>query len=91
MKIKNSKAKLREWYAKWQKTRDNATTPEAREQYYFDLQQLHHDQAPQITLSQSSNFRFEQRWVNDWFYRIGQSNINEGGYFYAYDLDDGID
>lgn len=36
MKIKNSKAKLREWYQKWQKIRDNATTPEARtyaEQY----------------------------------------------------------
>ena len=68
-----------------------ATTPEEREQYYFELQQLHHDQAPQITLSQATSFRFEQRWVNDWFYRIGQSNINEGGYFYAYDLDDGID
>jgi hypothetical protein len=36
LKIKNSKAKLREWYQKWQKIRDNATTPEARayaEQY----------------------------------------------------------
>ena len=29
-KIVNSKAKLREWYAKWQKIRDNAATPEAR-------------------------------------------------------------
>ena len=69
----------------------SAPTPEEREQYYFELQQLHHDQAPQITLSQATTFRFEQRWVSDWFYRIGQSNINEGGYYYAYDLDDGLD
>ena len=68
-----------------------APTPEEREQYYFELQQLFHDEAPQITLSQATTFRFEQRWVKDWFYRIGQSSINDGGYFYAYDLDDGLD
>ncbi len=35
-KIVNSKAKLREWFDKWTKIRDNAATPEARayaEQY----------------------------------------------------------
>lgn len=35
-KIRNSKAKLREWYQSWQQIKANAATPEARayaEQY----------------------------------------------------------
>jgi len=31
LRIVNSKAKLREWYQKWQKIRDNATTPAIRD------------------------------------------------------------
>lgn len=60
-----------------------AADPAEREQIYFDLQELHHDSAIQITLSQSTSFRFEQLWVKDWFYRVGQF----GSYFYAYHLE----
>jgi peptide/nickel transport system substrate-binding protein len=60
-----------------------ASDPAEREQIYFDLQELHHNEAIQITLSQSSGFRFEQRWVKDWFFRVGQF----GSYFYAYHLE----
>jgi len=62
-----------------------AADPKEREQIYFDLQQLFHDQAIQITLSQSTGVHYEQRWVKDWFYRVGQF----GGYFYAYGLEGG--
>jgi peptide/nickel transport system substrate-binding protein len=60
-----------------------AADPAEREAIYFDLQQLHHDSAIQITLSQASGFRFEQLWVKDWFFRVGQF----GAYFYAYHLE----
>jgi peptide/nickel transport system substrate-binding protein len=60
-----------------------AADPAEREQIYFQLQQLHHDEAIQITLSQSTGFRFEQLWVKDWFFRVGQF----GSYFYAYHLE----
>jgi peptide/nickel transport system substrate-binding protein len=59
-----------------------ASSPAEREQIYFDLQQLHHDEALQVTLLQSTSFRFEQRWVNDWFFRVGAF----GSYWYAYSL-----
>jgi peptide/nickel transport system substrate-binding protein len=60
-----------------------AADPAEREAIYFDLQELHHEQAIQITLSQSTGFRYEQLWVNDWFFRVGQF----GSYFYAYHLE----
>jgi peptide/nickel transport system substrate-binding protein len=47
-----------------------ASDPAEREQIYFDLQELHHNEAIQITLSQSSGFRFEQRWS-----RTGSSEL----------------
>jgi peptide/nickel transport system substrate-binding protein len=59
-----------------------AATPAEREAIYYDLQVLHHDQAIQITLSQSSSFRYEQLWVTDYFYRVGQF----GSYYYAYGM-----
>ncbi len=59
-----------------------AADPAEREQIYFELQQLHHDSAIQVTLLQSTGFRFEQRWVQDWFFRVGQF----GSYYYAYSL-----
>jgi peptide/nickel transport system substrate-binding protein len=59
-----------------------AADPAAREQIYFDLQQLHHDSAIQVTLLQSTGFRFEQRWVKDWYFRVGQF----GTYYYALGL-----
>jgi peptide/nickel transport system substrate-binding protein len=64
-----------------------AADPAEREQIYADLQQLHHDEAIQVTLSQPTNARYEQRWVNDWFYRVGMFNLETAGYFYAYDLE----
>lgn len=63
----------------------SATDPAEREKIYFELQQLHHDQAIQVTLSQSTNYRFEQRWVKGWFYRISAV----GTYYYALSLDGG--
>jgi peptide/nickel transport system substrate-binding protein len=59
-----------------------AADPKEREAIYFDLQKLFHEQAIQITLSQETGVHYEQRWVEDWFYRVGQF----GGYFYAYGL-----
>ena len=55
-------------------TADNAE----REEIYFALQQLHHDEAPQITLAQALGARFEQRYTNGWYYHP----IN-GTYYYA--------
>jgi peptide/nickel transport system substrate-binding protein len=44
------------------------TDPREREQIYFDLQELHHEQAIQITLSQWAGSQYEQRWVRDFYY-----------------------
>lgn len=49
-----------------------APTPEEREALYFELQQLYHDQAVAVTLAQATSFRFEQRWVDGYYYRVGQ-------------------
>ena len=48
-----------------------AADPAEREQIYFELQKLFHDQAPQVTLSQRTGFRYEQRWVEGWYNRVG--------------------
>jgi ABC-type transport system substrate-binding protein len=56
--------------------------PAEREQIYFELQQLHHDLAIQITLAQATGTRYEQRWVDDWFYNPAYS----GQYFYSMSL-----
>lgn len=61
-----------------------AADPAEREQIYFDLQQLHHDTAIQITLAQPISTMYEQRWVDDWYYRVGQ-NVPGGTYYYALD------
>ena len=57
--------------------------PAEREAVYAELQQLHHDQAIQVTLSQSLGARYEQRWVNDWYYNPALF----GPYFYAYSME----
>ena len=59
-----------------------AADPAEREQIYFDLQQLFYDTAIQITLSQGADVRYEQRWVQDWYY----NPILFAGYFYAWSL-----
>jgi peptide/nickel transport system substrate-binding protein len=56
--------------------------PAAREQIYFDLQALHHEIAPQITLFQTTGRRYEQRWVGGWFY----NPILPGTYYYGMTL-----
>ena len=56
--------------------------PAEREAIYFELQELHHAEAPQITLAQAVGSRYEQRWVGDWFY----NPILPGTYYYALDL-----
>jgi len=62
-----------------------AADPAEREEIYFELQRLHHEQAIQVTLSQTTANRYEQRWVQDWFFRVGAF----GSYWYAYGLDGG--
>jgi peptide/nickel transport system substrate-binding protein len=62
-----------------------AADPAEREQIYFELQENYHNDAYQITLSQATGVRYEQRWVKDYFYRVGQF----GGYFYGWDLEGG--
>lgn len=62
-----------------------AADPAEREQIYFELQKLHHDQAIQITLAQGIGVRYEQRWVQDWFNRVGAF----GDYWYAYGIEGG--
>ncbi len=59
-----------------------ASDPAERTQIYYDLQKLHHEQAIQITLAQATDVRYEQRWVQDWYY----NPILFAGYFYAYGL-----
>ncbi|MFZ0547715.1 MAG: ABC transporter substrate-binding protein [Candidatus Promineifilaceae bacterium] len=60
-----------------------AADPAEREQIYYQLQQLHHDEAIQITLSQATANRYEQLWVKDWFNRVGAF----GTYYYALHLE----
>jgi len=62
-----------------------AADPAAREDAYFRLQQLFYDEAVSIPLSQQTGTRYEQRWVQDWFNRVGAF----GRYYYAYGLDGG--
>lgn len=56
--------------------------PAEREAVYAELQQLHHDLAIQITLAQAFGARYEQRWVNGWYY----NPIESGTYYYAMSL-----
>jgi ABC-type transport system substrate-binding protein len=61
--------------------------PAERTAIYYELQQLHHDQAPQITLAQVAGVRYEQRWVQNWYFLSGQSL--DYPYYYALTLDGG--
>ncbi|MCI0394650.1 MAG: ABC transporter substrate-binding protein [Chloroflexi bacterium] len=54
----------------------------AAEQIYFQLQQLYYDEVPTIPLAQATAARFEQRWVQDWYNRVGAF----GTYWYALGL-----
>ncbi|NHZ71713.1 MAG: hypothetical protein GWP17_01340 [Aquificales bacterium] len=48
-----------------------AADPAEREAIYFELQQLFYDEAPQVVLSQRAGNRYEQRWVENWYNRVG--------------------
>jgi peptide/nickel transport system substrate-binding protein len=49
-----------------------APTPEEREAIYFDLQQQWYEDIPTVITFQTTIDRYEQRWVEGWFYRVGQ-------------------
>lgn len=61
-----------------------AADPAEREKIYFELQQLHHDLAIQVTLAQATGVRYEQRWVKDFYYNPIGSLL-----FYTLSLDGG--
>ncbi|MCO6449210.1 MAG: ABC transporter substrate-binding protein [Caldilineales bacterium] len=45
-----------------------ASDPAERQQIYYDLQQLYYDQIPTVILAQAAGSRYEQRWVDGFFY-----------------------
>jgi peptide/nickel transport system substrate-binding protein len=57
-----------------------SSDPKERELTYFALQELHHGEAIQITLAQATGVRYEQRWVQEWYY----NPLEFGGNYYAY-------
>jgi peptide/nickel transport system substrate-binding protein len=59
-----------------------ATDPAEREAIYFELGALRHEHVPNIVLSQLADVRYEQRWVQDWYFNSAQF----GPYYYAYSL-----
>jgi peptide/nickel transport system substrate-binding protein len=42
--------------------------PEERQQIYSDMQQFFYDNVPQVTLAEAAGARYEQRWVNGWYF-----------------------
>jgi len=56
--------------------------PAKRAAIYYKLQKLHHDSAIQVTLAQATGVRYEQRWVQNWFYNPALFD----NYFYALSL-----
>jgi peptide/nickel transport system substrate-binding protein len=61
-----------------------ASDPDARAQIYYELQQAVYEDAPDIFLSQSTANRYEQRWVQGYFYNALLSGI--GPFWYAWSL-----
>lgn len=49
-----------------------APTPAEREAIYFELQQLYYDTVPTVITFQQTGTMYMQRWVNGWYYRVGQ-------------------
>jgi len=71
--------------AKYQELASAAVTesdPAVREQMYFDIQQQFHDDALSVILSQQTGARYEQMWVNNWFYNAALP----GTYYYGMSL-----
>jgi peptide/nickel transport system substrate-binding protein len=59
-----------------------ATDPAEREAIYFEIGRLRYEYAPNIVLSQLTDVRYEQRWVQDWYFNPAQF----GPYYYAWAL-----
>ncbi len=71
--------------AKYQELASAAVTesdPAVREQMYFDIQQQFYDDALSVILSQQTGARYEQMWVNNWFYNAALP----GTYYYGMSL-----
>jgi peptide/nickel transport system substrate-binding protein len=58
------------------------TDTATREQMYFDIQQQFYDDAISVILAQATGARYEQRWVNGWYY----NPANPGTYYYGMSL-----
>jgi peptide/nickel transport system substrate-binding protein len=63
----------------------STSDPAEREQIYFQLQEEFYNDAISIPLSQATANHYQQRWVEDWYFRVGQF----GTYFYALGLGGG--
>ncbi len=59
-----------------------AATSAERTAIYYELQKLHHDNAIQITLAQATDVRYEQRWVQGYYYNPALFDR----YFYSFSL-----
>jgi peptide/nickel transport system substrate-binding protein len=64
-----------------------ATDPAEREQLYYQIQQLFYDEAIQIVLGQETDFRFEQRWVDGFYFYVSEDA--DFPPFYALSLNSG--
>lgn len=53
-----------------------------RAELYYQIEALRYDNVPEVTLSQSGERHYEQRWVRDYYY----NPVMPGRYFYAFDL-----
>jgi peptide/nickel transport system substrate-binding protein len=49
-----------------------ASDPAERQAIYEDLQLLWHETVPTVITFQRTGNRYEQRWVNGWYFRVGQ-------------------
>ncbi|HQF69934.1 MAG TPA: ABC transporter substrate-binding protein, partial [Promineifilum sp.] len=56
--------------------------PAVREQMYYDIQQQFYDDVITVILAQATGARYEQRWVNGWFYNAALP----GTYYYGMTL-----
>ena len=70
-------------YTEWVNAGVAASEPSEREAAYFEMQQAFYEDVISLPLSQQTGTHYEQRWVTDWFNRVGRS----GDYFYAYGLE----
>ena len=57
--------------------------PAKRSEIYAQVNQLYYDNAPGILTATQLNRRYEQRWVNGYYYNPILSEGTTGGYFYA--------